>query len=167
MMQFEYKKNNNFNKNANFAAIKRKLNRLSFHHLNYPMDMTEKKKFELEYVFKSSPSIVFKLISTPDGLAEWFADDVNIQDDIYTFDWAGEEVTARLLSHKPGDLIRWMWLEDDDEDESTYFELKLKVDPMTKMLVLLITDFAEEDEIEEAQLLWESQINNLKRIIGA
>jgi uncharacterized protein YndB with AHSA1/START domain len=129
--------------------------------------MTEKKKFELEYVFKSSPSILYKLLSTPDGLAEWFADDVNIQDNIYTFDWAGEEVTARLLTSKSGEFMRWTWLEDDDEDENTYFELKVKVDPMTKMSVLLITDFAEEDEIDEAKQLWESQINNLKRIIGA
>jgi uncharacterized protein YndB with AHSA1/START domain len=129
--------------------------------------MTDKKKFELEYVFKSSPSILFKLLSTPDGLTEWFADDVNVQDEIYTFDWAGEEVTARLLSNKSGEFMRWSWLEDDDEDQSTYFELRVKVDPMTKMSVLLITDFAEEDEIEEAKQLWESQINNLKRIIGA
>jgi hypothetical protein len=107
------------------------------------------------------------LLSTPDGLAEWFADDVNVQDNIYTFDWAGEEVTARLLSNKTGDFMRWTWLEDDDEDENTYFELKVKVDPMTKMSVLLITDFAEEDEIDEAKQLWESQISNLKRIIGA
>lgn len=129
--------------------------------------MTDKKKFDLEYVFKSSPSILFKLLSTPDGLAEWFADDVNVQDEIYTFDWAGEEVTARLISSKSGEFMRWCWLEDDDEDESAYFELRVKVDPMTKMLVLLITDFAEEDEVEEAKQLWESQINNLKRIIGA
>jgi uncharacterized protein YndB with AHSA1/START domain len=129
--------------------------------------MTEKKKFELEYVFKSSPSILYKLLSTPDGLAEWFADDVNVQNNIYTFDWAGEEVTARLLSSKSGDFIRWTWLEDDDEDENAYFELKVKVDPMTKMSVLLISDFAEEDEIDEAKQLWESQISNLKRIIGA
>jgi uncharacterized protein YndB with AHSA1/START domain len=133
----------------------------------YQAVMTEKKKFELEYVFKSSPSILFKLLSTPDGLAEWFADDVNVQDEIYTFDWAGEEVTARLISSKSGDFIRWTWLEDDDEDENAYFELKVRVDPMTKMSVLLITDFAEEDEIDEAKQLWESQINNLKRIIGA
>ena len=129
--------------------------------------MTEKKKFELEYVFKSSPSILYKLLSTPDGLAEWFADDVNVQNNIYTFDWAGEEVTARLLSSKSGDFMRWTWLEDDDEDENAYFELKVKVDPMTKMSVLLISDFAEEDEIDEAKQLWESQISNLKRIIGA
>lgn len=129
--------------------------------------MTEKQKFELEYVFKSSPTIVYRLISTPDGLAEWFADDVNIQDDLYTFNWAGEEICARLLSSKSGEFMRWTWLEDDEEDLQTYFELRIKVDPMTKMIVLLITDFAEEDELDEAKLLWETQIANLMRIIGA
>jgi len=129
--------------------------------------MTEKQKFELEYVFKSSPTIVYKLISTPDGLAEWFADDVNIQDDLYTFNWAGEEICARLLSSKSGEFMRWTWLEDDEEDLKTFFELRIKVDPMTKMIVLLITDFAEEDELDEAKLLWETQIASLMRIIGA
>lgn len=129
--------------------------------------MTEKQKFELEYVFKSSPTIVYRLISTPDGLAEWFADDVNIQDDLYTFNWAGEEICARLLSSKSGDFMRWTWLEDDEEDLQTYFELRIKVDPMTKMIVLFITDFAEKDELDEAKLLWETQIANLMRIIGA
>ncbi len=129
--------------------------------------MTEKQKFELEYVFKSSPTIVYRLISTPDGLSEWFADDVNIQDDLYTFNWAGEEICARLLSSKSGEFMRWTWLEDDEEDLKTFFELRIKVDPMTKMIVLLIADFAEEDELDEAKLLWETQIANLMRIIGA
>ena len=129
--------------------------------------MTEKQKFELEYVFKASPTIVYRLISTPDGLAEWFADDVNIQEDLYTFNWAGEEICARLLNSKSGEYMRWTWLEDDEEDLQTYFELRIKVDPMTKMIVLLITDFAEKDELDEAKLLWETQIANLMRIIGA
>jgi uncharacterized protein YndB with AHSA1/START domain len=129
--------------------------------------MTEKQKFELEYVFKASPNIVYRLISTPDGLSEWFADDVNIQDQLYTFNWGGEEICARLLNSKSGEYMRWTWLEDDEEDLQTFFELRIKVDPMTKMIVLLITDFAEEDELDEAKLLWETQIANLMRIIGA
>lgn len=129
--------------------------------------MNVKQKYELEYVFKSSPNIVFKLLSTPDGLSEWFADDVNVHDDLYTFDWSGEEVCAKLISIKPGEYIRWSWLEDDHEDAKNYFELRIKVDPMTKMVVLIITDFAQEDELDEAKQLWEAQISNLMRIIGA
>jgi uncharacterized protein YndB with AHSA1/START domain len=127
--------------------------------------MNEKQKFELEYVFKSSPGILYKLISTPDGLAEWFADNVNVHDDLYTFDWAGEEVSARLISSKSGEFMRWCWLED--EEAKTYFELRIKVDHMTKMVVFLVTDFAEADEVNEAKQLWETQIGNLMRIIGA
>jgi uncharacterized protein YndB with AHSA1/START domain len=129
--------------------------------------MNVKQKYELEYVFKSSPNIVFKLLSTPDGLSEWFADDVNVHDDLYTFDWSGEEVCAKLIGIKPGEYIRWSWLEDDYEDAKNYFELRIKVDPMTKMIVLIITDFAQEDELDEAKQLWEAQISNLMRIIGA
>ena len=38
--------------------------------------MTKKEQFELEYVLKTSPKVLDKLLSTPDGLSEWFADDV-------------------------------------------------------------------------------------------
>jgi len=35
--------------------------------------MANKEKFELEYVLKTSPKVLDKMISTPDGLSEWFA----------------------------------------------------------------------------------------------
>jgi hypothetical protein len=38
---------------------------------------------------------------------------------------------------------------------------------MTKVIIMTITDFAEDEEVEEAQMLWESQVNDLKRLIGA
>jgi len=38
---------------------------------------------------------------------------------------------------------------------------------MTKSTLFYVIDFAEEDEVEEATELWESQINELKRILGA
>jgi hypothetical protein len=31
----------------------------------------------------------------------------------------------------------------------------------------MITDFAEEDEIEEGKMLWENMISNLKTILGS
>jgi hypothetical protein len=34
-------------------------------------------------------------------------------------------------------------------------------------LVLHITDFAEEDDVEEVTMLWESSIQELKRVLGA
>ena len=58
-----------------------------------------KEKYELEFLLKTSPRVLEKLINTPDGLSEWFADDVNINDDIYSFEWDGNEEEARLLQN--------------------------------------------------------------------
>ena len=59
-------------------------------------------------------------------------------------------------------------MEDDLEDGlKTYFEMAIKVDDLTNDVALMITDFAEEDEMDEAKLLWENQINDLKKVIGS
>jgi hypothetical protein len=38
---------------------------------------------------------------------------------------------------------------------------------MTSAVSLKVIDFSEADEIESSKMLWEQQINDLKRIIGA
>ena len=39
-------------------------------------DIVERAKLELEFMIKSSPTILFQYVSTPSGLVEWFCDDV-------------------------------------------------------------------------------------------
>jgi uncharacterized protein YndB with AHSA1/START domain len=130
--------------------------------------MSEKKKYELEYLLKASPRVLYNLVSSPSGLTDWFADNVNVdKDDVYTFIWDGSEESARLLSKKNGESIKWQWIEDEEDGLKTYFEFRVTTDPMTKLTLFYVTDFAEEDEMEESVSLWESQINSLKRIIGA
>lgn len=129
--------------------------------------MAVKEKFELEYLLQTSPKVLNNMLFTPGGLSEWFADDVNIKNDVYTFIWDGSEEDARLVVARPNVKIRWKWLEDEEEDVDSYFEFRFDVDPMTKDVVLSITDFAEPDELEEAQALWEQQIGDLKRVLGA
>jgi hypothetical protein len=129
--------------------------------------MTDKHKIELEYLLKTSPKVFENMVSTPSGLAEWFADDVNIKEDIYTFYWDGSEEQAKLLSKKAGHHMRWKWLRLEEEENDTFFEIQYEVDPMTKTLVLHITDFADENDVEEVTMLWESSIQELKRVLGA
>jgi len=40
-------------------------------------------------------------------------------------------------------------------------------DDITKDVSLVIIDFSEEEETENAKLLWESQISDLRHILGA
>ncbi len=124
----------------------------------------EKVKFETETLISTSPSILFNCLISPSGLSEWFADDVNIKLDVYTFFWDGDEDTATLLKSRKGNEVRFQWSED--EGTPYYFEMAIQIDDLTKEIALVITDFAEEDEIEEAKLLWESNIQKLKFAIG-
>jgi uncharacterized protein YndB with AHSA1/START domain len=125
----------------------------------------KKNKFQREYIVKSSPKILYNFLSSPSGLSEWFADDVNVKNDVYTFQWNGSEDQALLLEKKQGESIKFQWA--DDENTDAYFEFKLKTDPLTEELALIVTDFAEKDEMEESSMLWDSQIQELLHKLGS
>lgn len=127
--------------------------------------MSDKVEYTLEFVVKASPKMLYKFLSTPSGLSEWFADNVNSRGKKFTFIWDGSEEVATLLNKKADKHIKFKW--DEDEDDDTYFEFKLVTDELTNDLSLIITDFAEDDEVEESQLLWESQVNSLLHAIGS
>lgn len=129
--------------------------------------MDTKKKIELEYLLKTSVKVFENLIFTPSGLAEWFADDVNVKEDLYTFHWDGSDEQAKLLSKKLGSYIKWQWLEDQENGLDTFFEISYKVDDMTKALVLSIIDYADEEDYDEVKMLWEASVQELKRVLGA
>jgi len=128
--------------------------------------MITKVKFELEFPIHASPQMLYQYFGTPSGLSEWFADNVNLRGDIYTFVWDGSEEQARVLQERPNEKIKFRWLEDEDDNKS-YFEFRIQVDELTKDVSLIITDFAEEDEVEESKMFWENQIDELKHTIGA
>jgi len=90
--------------------------------------MSDKTKFELEFVIQSSPQMLYQYLATPSGLSEWFADDVNSRGELFSFIWDGSEEVAKMLK---------------------------------------ITDFAEEDELEESKMLWENQVSDLKQVLGS
>jgi hypothetical protein len=129
--------------------------------------MAEKIKFELEFLLKTSGKVLENMIFNPAGLAEWFADDVNIKDDILIFDWDGTQEEARLLTKRTSDKIKWQWISDEEEGLNSYCELRYEIDPMTKVVILFVTDFSENGDMDEAKRLWEKQIGELKRVLGA
>lgn len=127
--------------------------------------MASKNKYQLEFPIHSSVRILFNQISTPSGLSEWFADNVNLRGKDYTFYWDGDEQTAELLSKKNNSGIKFRW---EDEPKDTYFELSIQIDDLTQDVSLIVTDFAEDEEDEEeAKLLWEKQIEKLRQSIGS
>ncbi len=129
--------------------------------------MEEKIKLEIEFPIHASPQLLYQYISTPSGLSEWFADNVNSRGEIFTFIWDDSEEKAKMLSKKSGERIKFRWLNDDAVDASYFFEIKIQVDEITKDVSLIITDFIDEDEMDEAKMLWENQISDLKHVLGS
>ncbi|WP_026838366.1 START-like domain-containing protein [Gillisia sp. JM1] len=127
--------------------------------------MEDKVKYEMEFPIQASPSLLYQYISTPSGLSEWYADNVNSRGEFFTFIWNESEEKAKLLSKKNGERIKFRWLED--EESPYFFEIRIQVDEITKDVSIMITDFAEDDEIEEGKMLWENMISDLKQILGS
>jgi uncharacterized protein YndB with AHSA1/START domain len=122
-------------------------------------------KYELEYNLNCSPKVLFSRLCTPEGLCEWFAEDVSVDGDIFTFTWNKTETKARLVALKDNKFVRFEWL-DDTNEESNYFEFRINIEELSGSLALIITDFSEPEEKEDSVNLWDAQLDDLKRALG-
>ncbi|MBN2891313.1 MAG: SRPBCC domain-containing protein [Bacteroidales bacterium] len=121
------------------------------------------KKVTLDYIFRTSSNILFKRLSTPSGLSEWFADDVTIKDETFFFKWNGSERDATIKLDRKALCVKFEW--NDKEDE--FLEFNIEKSNMTKDLTLYVTDFVEDDEDKNDALeLWDNIIGQLKTKLG-
>jgi len=122
-------------------------------------------RFELEYVVHASAQILFEFLTTPSGLSEWFCDDVNIRNGIYSFKWEENEQNARVVKLIEEKLVRFQWV---DKHDNSYFEFRIERDDLTNDISLIIVDFAETpEERASSALLWNSQVDKLLHVLGA
>ena len=122
------------------------------------------KEIRLEFFLKTSPSVLFSRISTPSGLAEWFADNVKIEGKIFTFIWGDTEQKAAILSMIPNESISFRWLDNEPVSE---FGFNIMQDELTGDVALIVTDNTDDDDVEDAKNLWSSQVSKLKHMIGS
>ncbi len=124
-----------------------------------------KEKFVIEYDFKKvSPSLLWTFVSTAAGLSEWFADQVENKEKEYTFYWNKSPQVAQMTASRTGVYVRFHWVED--VNERSFFEMRIDSSELTGATVLIVTDFADPDEKEEAQELWDNEIERLRRRLG-
>ncbi len=129
-----------------------------------------KQRLDIEYPLTTkSPNIVWEQISSAHGLERWLADHVTESDNVYTFIW-GEEWTqqdirtAQLLEYEKYDHIKLKW--DTDDEDDTFWEMRIEKSELTGLLNLLITDYAEDDDLDGLKILWESNLDRLHRASG-
>lgn len=125
--------------------------------------MSERIKFEIEYDFKTSSALLYKRLSTAGGLQEWFANKVDRDGDTFEFTWNTNSQKAMLVEKEKKRFVKFQWI---DDLEDYFFSFELERDEITNDLALIITDFAEEDDIDDTIKLWDKQIDILKRKLG-
>lgn len=123
----------------------------------------ERVSIQMEYIFRASPAILYKFFTAPDCLVRWFCDEVDIQGEVYTFMWSGAEEVAEVIEDVEEERIKFHWEETEDDE---YLEFKMSRSPVTGETILEITDFCDDDEVEDQRQLWESQIKELKKETG-
>jgi len=112
-----------------------------------------------------SGAVLWNAISTPSGLQTWMADNVTVNERIYTFEWSKDEVRqAEMTALRPNSHIRFHWL--DDEDPKSYFELRIENNELTGDYSLLVEDMVDEDEADEIAELWNIEVESLLRQCG-
>lgn len=126
--------------------------------------MAKVKQYTLEYMIRSSPLVLYNFLITPTLLQQWFAEEVDSDGTTYYFTWNGSTEVAELISTEDDDFIRYRW---DYYDKDKYFEFRIDKTEITDDTILYITDFAEEKEIAGQTQLWDTQIKNLIKRIGA
>ncbi|MCB0688300.1 MAG: activator of HSP90 ATPase 1 family protein [Saprospiraceae bacterium] len=119
--------------------------------------------FQLEFLFRASPTILYKFLTTPACLVRWFCDGVDVNEDEYVFEWSGYEEVALVIDDIEEERLRFQW---EEAPGNEYLEFKLDISPVTNETILSITDFCDEDEVDDQKKLWSNQVDNLRRETG-
>ena len=75
-----------------------------------------------------------------------------------------DEERLSRLEFEENERVRYRCTESE---ENEFFEFNIQKLEVSNDTVLIVTDFAEEADMEDQRLLWESQIKTLMRQIGA
>ncbi len=116
-------------------------------------------KFDQEFIFRASPAILYKFITTPSCLVRWFCDGVDIQEEIFTFEWQGAAESAEMVDDIEEERVRFVW---DGAEDGEFLEFHMYKSDVTNETILEITDFCDDDEVDEQKDYWSTLINQLK-----
>ncbi len=119
--------------------------------------------FDMEFIFRASPAILYTFLTTPACLVRWFCDGVDINTDVFTFTWDGADENAEMVDDIQEERVRFKW---EDAEEGEYLEFRMYKSGVTNETVLEITDFCDDDEVESQQDLWNTQLQKLKTECG-
>jgi uncharacterized protein YndB with AHSA1/START domain len=118
--------------------------------------------FIKDYSLKLSPKQLFNLVSTPDGLSKWFAEDAvyDRNREIFNFRFDSSDHLARMVSVKPNKLVKFEFLDDQGNTiaDPSWTELKINTSELTNEVFLTITDYSGMSDLDDLEELWDDLV---------
>ncbi|HMT51866.1 MAG TPA: START-like domain-containing protein [Saprospiraceae bacterium] len=121
-------------------------------------------RIDLEFIFKASPTIIYNFVTTPACLVRWYCNEVDITGETYAFYWQGSSEVATLVDDIEDERVRFKWDEADDDEE--YLEFRMYKSDVTNETIFEITDFCDDDEVQEVKDLWTTLTTELRKECG-
>ena len=128
-----------------------------------------KSKFTYEYEINASKKMLYPYFTTASGLAQWFADDVNVdEDNIFNFIWEGRDHKAKLVSHRTNSFAKFIFLEPDktESGDPDWVEFKIDLNELTQTSFIKIHEYSDFDDKEEQTEVWQGLLHTLKEMVG-
>lgn len=119
-------------------------------------------QFQVEFMFKASPSIIYLFITQPTAIVRWFCDKVDNIGDKYTFSWEGSDEIADMVMDIEDELVKFQW----EEREGEFLQFRFYKTDITNETILEITDYCDKDEVAEQKDVWEVYVKKLKAACG-
>jgi uncharacterized protein YndB with AHSA1/START domain len=133
----------------------------------------KKHKYIAEYEINASVKMLFPYLSSPQGLAQWFAEDVKVvqkgNEKLYDIIWDKTSHIAKITAIRTNAHVKYVFLETEEAEENnwSYLEFKLSHSDMTDTSFLKIIDYSEMDSDNDLRELWDGLIEQLRTNVGA
>ncbi|NEM97925.1 START-like domain-containing protein [Pontibacter burrus] len=133
------------------------------------MIKSTKTKFVEEYAINASAKILYPYLSTAGGLVQWFCDDVVVEENkVFNFLWDGSNHYAELTNYRLNRSVRFMFLDENRNhvSDASYIDFSIETSELTQEQFLKVTDYSEENDVEELAELWDHLMQKLREIVG-
>jgi uncharacterized protein YndB with AHSA1/START domain len=131
--------------------------------INYHDNM-KRSKVEMEFILRASPTLIYQFVTTPACMIRWYCDEVEINEDLFSFVWNGNIEDAEMVDDIEDERVRYKWLDADNEKE--YFEFRTYRSDVTQETILEITDYCDLGDEKSTKDWWTQKVNILKQECG-
>jgi uncharacterized protein YndB with AHSA1/START domain len=128
-----------------------------------------KYKYTAEFEVRANNKMLFNYLVTPAGLAQWFADQVTVDENKnFNFLWDNQPHYARIAAQRLNRYVKFEFIAEDSQllTDPSYIEFKVDMNDLTQSSFLKITDYSDIENEQDLRELWTYLVSNLREIVG-